>query len=73
MAQKSAERLKTAENRYSELLNDREELTNEVREDLYEIQDEWAQKATDIETMVVGLEKTDISIDDVALVWIPVD
>lgn len=73
MAQKSAERLKTAENRYSELLNDREELTNEVREDLYEIQDEWAQKATDIETTVVGLEKTDISIDDVALVWIPVD
>lgn len=73
MAQKSAERLRTAENRYSELLNDREELTNEVREDLYEIQDEWEQKAKDIEMTVVGLEKTDIAIDDVALVWIPVD
>ncbi|OED39969.1 hypothetical protein AB833_13205 [Chromatiales bacterium (ex Bugula neritina AB1)] len=73
MAQKSAERLKTAENRYSALLEDREELTNEVREDLHEIQDEWEQKALDLETMVVGLEKTDIAIDEVALVWIPVE
>ncbi len=73
MARKSEERLKTAENRYSELLEDREELTDEVREDLHEIQDEWAQKALDIETAVVGLEKTDIGIDDVALVWIPVE
>lgn len=73
MAQKSAERLKTAENRYSDLMTDREELTNEVREDLYEIQDEWEQKSKDIEMTVVGLEKTDIAIDDVALVWIPID
>ncbi len=73
MAQKSAERLKTAENRYNELMNDREELTDEVREDLFAIQDEYEQKARDIEKMVVGLEKTDIAIDEVALVWIPVD
>lgn len=73
MIQKSQERVKTAENRYNELLEDREELTNAVREDLYEIQDEWEQNASDIETMIVGLEKTDIAIDDVALVWIPID
>lgn len=73
LAQKSAERLKTAENRYNDLLGDKEQLTNEVREDLYEIQDEWEQKALDIEITVVGLEKTDISIDEVVLVWIPVD
>ena len=73
MIKKSEERVKTAENRYNALLEDREELTNEVREDLYEIQDEWEQKSTDIETKIIGLEKTDIAIDDVALVWIPVD
>ncbi len=73
MAEKAEQRLKTAENRYEELLEDREELENELAEDLYGIQDEWEQKASDVETMVVGLEKTDIAIDDIVLVWIPVD
>jgi hypothetical protein len=73
MAEKAEQRLKTAENRYEELLEDREQLENELAEDLYGIQDEWEENARDIEEMVVGLEKTDITIDDVVLVWIPTD
>ena len=73
MIAKAQERLKTAENRYNELMEDREELEQELSEDLFEIQDEWSEKASDIESITVGLEKTDISIDDVALVWIPRD
>ncbi|MFK7993228.1 MAG: ATP-binding protein [Granulosicoccus sp.] len=73
MVAKAEERLKTAENRYNELLEDRDELENTLSEDLFEIQEEWADKARDIEAMSVGLEKTDISIDDIALVWIPVE
>lgn len=73
MAAKAAERLKTAENRYSGLMEDREELESELSEDLFEIQDEWAEKAGEIESLTVGLEKTDISIDDVSLIWIPRD
>lgn len=73
MAQKSEERLKTAERRYSELMEDRDELEMELREDLIEIQDEWSEKVYEIESVNVGLEKTDITIDDVALVWIPID
>ena len=73
MAQKAGERLRTAENRYNDLIEDRTELESEITDDLYEIQDEWSAKVDEIETMAIGLEKTDISIDDVALVWIPVD
>ncbi|MFK7858540.1 MAG: ATP-binding protein [Granulosicoccus sp.] len=73
MVAKAEERLKTAENRYNELLEDREELENTLSEDLFEIQEEWSKKAEDINALTVGLEKTDISIDDISLVWIPVD
>jgi hypothetical protein len=71
MAARAEERLKTAENRYSELLEDRDKLEDELQEDLFQIQTEWSDKAADISTMSVGLEKTDISVDDVVLVWIP--
>jgi len=73
MAQKAAERLKTAEHRYADLVEDRDELELEIADDLNDIQDEWSEKVHDIEPLIVGLEKTDITIDDVALVWIPVD
>lgn len=73
MAQKAAERLKTAENRYTDLIEDRDELEAELGDDLIDIQDEWSEKVYEIESITVGLEKTDISIDDVALVWIPVE
>ncbi len=73
MAQKAAERLKTAENRYADLVEDREELEMEVADDLNDIQDEWDAKVHEIESVTIGLEKTDITIDDVALVWIPID
>lgn len=73
MVAKAQERIKTAENRYNALMEDRDELEEELSDDLFEIQDEWAEKATEIESLTVGLEKTDISIDDVALIWIPRD
>jgi len=73
MAAKADERLKTAENRYQDLIEDREELEDALSEDLIEIQDEWDAKVFEIDEMTVGLEKTDINIEDVALVWIPVE
>jgi hypothetical protein len=73
MANRAEERLKTAENRYNELMEDREELEDALREDLFEIQNEWSEKASEIVSMSVGLEKNDIRVDDVVLVWIPVD
>jgi len=73
MAQKAEERLKTAENRYAALVDDRTELELEIGDDLNDIQDDWSAKVHEIKSVIVGLEKTDISIDDVAMIWIPVD
>ena len=53
--------------------DDKEELESEIEDDLIDIQDEWSDKVHEIESITVGLEKTDIRIDDVALIWIPVD
>ncbi len=72
MAAKAEERLKTAENRYEDLLEDRDELESNVADDLMAIQDEWSDKVSDIQAMTIGLEKADITIDDLTLVWIPV-
>ena len=72
MVAKAEERLKTAENRYNELIEDKEALEETLGEDLFEIQQEWDEKAGDINTMTVGLEKADISIDEIMLVWLPV-
>ncbi len=72
MIAKAEERLKTAENRYEELIEDRQALEDTLGEDLFEIQQEWDDKSSDITSLAVGLEKTDISIDDIILLWIPV-
>lgn len=73
MAAKAEERLKTAENRYEDLIDDREQLEETLADDLTQIQDEWSDKVSDIESMDVGLEKADITIDDLTLIWIPVE
>ncbi|MFK7889249.1 MAG: ATP-binding protein [Granulosicoccus sp.] len=71
-AAKAEERLKTAENRYGSLLEDREELEHTLADDLFDIQEEWEEKARQIETISVGLEKNDIHVHEVLLLWIPV-
>ncbi len=69
-AGKATERLATAENRYAEKLDDLRALQDEVAEDIDEITFEWQDKAHEIETHEVGLEKTDITIDDLDVVWV---
>ena len=65
------ERLETAENRLGEKVDELEELETELTDALWEIQSEWDDKAKEVESIEVPLEKTDISIDEFALIWIP--
>ncbi len=65
------QRLESAENRLEEKIDDLEALEDELHDTLIDINEEWDEKAGNIEDMPVGLEKTDISIDDLALLWIP--
>jgi hypothetical protein len=48
-----------------------EELEDELAERIAEIDDEYRDKATEIETVEIPLEKSDIEIADIKLIWIP--
>ncbi len=65
-------RLETAQNRAAEKIDELEELEFELQEAVMEIDDEWSTKAETIEEFEVPLEKSDISVDDLMLVWLPV-
>ena len=65
------ERLRTAENRLSEKVDELDELETELTDALFDIQADWDDRAKVIEAMEVPLEKTDIGIDEFMLVWIP--
>ena len=68
---KARERLETAENRYADAMGSLDDLRAEYEEDENEIVFDWQDKAHEIEGYEVGLEKADIAIDDIALIWIP--
>ena len=67
---KAEQRIATAQNRYNDKLSDLNELREEVEDDINQIVFEWQDKAQNIQTYDVPLEKTDITVDEIALVWI---
>ena len=67
----AAERVKTAENRLAEKVDELEELEEELVDSLEDIYQDWDDEAEEITSLEVGLEKTDISIDEMVLLWIP--
>lgn len=71
MRQKAEERVKTAENRLTEKVDELEELEEELIDTLEDIQEDWEDKVANISEVEVPLEKTDISIDEIVLTWIP--
>ncbi len=68
----SQARLDSARNRVAEKIEDLEELEAELADAVLDIESEWLTKSETIEPFEVPLEKTDISVDDLMLVWIPV-
>ncbi len=69
---RSAEtRLRTAEAKVADKVDDLEELEEDLLEEIAEINDTWEERAAEIETIEVRLEKDDISVEEVALVWVP--
>ncbi len=66
-------RLETAQNRAAEKIGELEELENDLQDAVIEIDDEWSAKAKAVEPFEVPLEKTDITVDDLMLVWLPVE
>ncbi len=64
-------RLETARNRVAEKIDDLEALEFELQEAIIEIDDEWRTRAEAIEEIAIPLEKTDIGVDRVDVVWLP--
>jgi hypothetical protein len=71
MTRRAEERLHTARERERDREEELRELEEELLEDLRAIVGAWAEKADAVEEMEVGLEKGDIHVDEVALLWIP--
>jgi hypothetical protein len=67
----TAARLDTANQRLAGLQQDIVELEAELQQELADIDGAWDAKAADIQVTPVRLEKTDVSVDQVCLVWIP--
>lgn len=66
-------RLETAQNRAAEKIDELEELERDLQDAVIEIDDEWSAKAEAVEEFEVPLEKSDITVDDLMLVWLPVE
>lgn len=64
-------RLESAENRVAEKIEDLAELEAELQEAVIDIDDAWREKAESVEPVEIPLEKTDITLDDLRLIWIP--
>lgn len=66
-------RLQTAQNRVAEKIDELDQLEIELQDAVIEIDDEWNEKAAAIEPTDIPLEKTDITIADFMVVWLPVN
>ncbi|MCP3987601.1 MAG: ATP-binding protein [Actinomycetia bacterium] len=65
-------RLDSARSRVGEKIDELEDLELDLAEALMEIDDEWSAKAVGVEEVEVPLEKSDISVEDFSLVWLPI-
>jgi len=68
----AGQRLRTAKNRIDDAVENIRELEAELADELNEITDLWEGKAANVERVDIGLEKTDIVVDELVLTWIPV-
>jgi hypothetical protein len=65
------QRLESARNRLAEGKIDLEEIEAELADALREIADKWDAKAAAVETVAVPLEKSDVTVEEIAVVWVP--
>ena len=72
MTVRTQERLRSAEEKKKEREIELEELENRLAEDISSISDRWKGMAGQIEEIEIPLEKTDIDVEEVGVLWIPV-
>ncbi len=68
----AGDRLDAAENKLEGLHRQLEDLEAELTQEITDIDAKWMATAKNITTLQVGLERTDVKVTQIALVWIPV-
>jgi hypothetical protein len=64
-------RLQTAQDAMGEKAAEVEQLETVLAEDLEAITAKWSEIVEQIEEIQIGLEKTDVTVDELVLVWVP--
>ena len=65
-------RVDAAENKVERLVDAYDELEAELEQEVAEIADRWNAAAGSIQPMTIGLERTDVSVTQLVLAWVPV-
>jgi hypothetical protein len=68
----ASDRLEAAENKLEGLHRQLEELETELTQEVTDIDAKWMAAAKNVTALQVGLERTDVKVTHLALVWIPV-
>ena len=66
-------RLQSANQQLVGFQQDAAELTQELEQEVGAIVARWDAKAADVEVVPIRLEKADVAVDDIGLVWMPVE
>ncbi len=66
------QRLETASAKVSDKQAELDALEDELADEIQSATDKWSGVAGEVETVEVGLEKTDVRVDPLTLAWIPV-
>lgn len=72
MTVRTQERLRSAEEKKTEKETELEELEDRLAEEISAISDRWKAVAEQIEKIEIPLEKADVDVDEVSVLWIPV-
>lgn len=68
---RTEQRLESAQDKLTDYADDLQELEREIAEEIAEIHDEWMDRAVDVDELSIGLEKSDVVVDEVAVAWVP--
>ena len=68
----AGDRLEAAENKLEGLHRQLEDLETELAQDVTDIDAKWMEAAKNVTELKVGLERTDVKVTQISLVWIPV-
>jgi len=69
---RARQRLATAQGKAASKSADLDDLEAALIEDVQAIRATWDERAAEITSLEIGLEKSDITVDELSLVWVPV-